>query len=243
MRKPFVILLALLGLAALVVALLPMRLVTKGYIPELEAQQVSGTIWNGQLRGVRYQRVPVGDIDAGLSFASLLRGRLEVAFARPDASLTGFAGLSRGERRLRDVDGAVQLPMGRSGFDLSLNFSDVSLVTDVAGRCRAVSGQVSASLANVPVLGTTPPMVGIPRCDGDALRLPLASPQGGLGLDLTVGRRMAWTAELSVLPPNRLVEAAMLVGGFQQAAPGSTPVAGQGALVLPFSGRLARPRP
>jgi hypothetical protein len=243
MRRSVVIILALLAVAALVVALLPMRLVTRGAIPELEAASVSGTIWNGELRGARYQRVAIGDVDAGLSFASLLRGRLEVAFRRPDGSLEGFAGVTRGARRLRDVSGDVSLPMGRSGIQLALGLQDLALETDTGGRCRQVSGTVTAQLDGVPVLGRTPAMQGTPRCEGDSLRLPFALAQGGMGLDLLVGRRMDWTAELSVVPANAIVEAAMLLGGFRKPAAGALPAAGEGALVLPFRGRVARPIP
>jgi hypothetical protein len=242
MRKFLVALLVLLGVAALVAAFLPMRLVTGGAIPELEAESVSGTIWNGQLRGVRYQRVPVGDVDAGLSLGSVLRLQPEVRFRRPDRSLGGFAGITRGERRLADVTGALDVPLGRSGLSLALGFEELALVTDTGGRCLRVSGMVTASLGNVPVLGSTPAMRGAPGCEGEGIRLPLLLEQGGMGLDIRIGRRLDWTAELSVLPANRLVGAGMLLGGFATAPPGTVPLAGEGALVLGLSGAVARPR-
>ena len=49
---------------------------------------VSGTVWNGNITGLRYHQYDIGDARVRLKFLPLLRGRAGVSFAVTRASYT-----------------------------------------------------------------------------------------------------------------------------------------------------------
>jgi general secretion pathway protein N len=222
-------LLVVLGLA---VWLMPLTLVVRQVAPGLEAEAISGSIWKGRLRNARYAGVPLGDLDVGLDPRRLLQGEVSLGFSRLGPQLDGRLGGSRDELTAEGLTGAVVLPLLPPPVpEVRVHLSEAHLRLDRAGRCRSAGGEVTALLQGVPLIGETPPLVGVPRCDGDALLAPLVAPGGDSGLDLRLWPDGRWQGGLWLkgLPP--LAGVALQALGFG--------VDAQGALRLEREGRLA----
>lgn len=231
MRRVSAVLLGVVAVLGIVVWRFPLERVVRTQIPGLEADAVTGTIWNGQVRGARYQGLALGDIDVGLIPHSLLRGAPQVRFhrlqgpvsgrivlsrdiSRVEGPLLGRVELSRTVRRVEGVTGELALPLGQTGLAARVELADVMLETDLRGRCRAVAGTVRATLSGVPILGDTPPLAGELRCDGPAIRVPMALANGGMGLDLRLQPDRRWDADLSVGAANPLLRTLLGTAGF-----------------------------
>jgi general secretion pathway protein N len=216
MRRTGLLLLGLLLLAGLLIAFLPLSWVTQRYVPGLEADRVEGTIWKGRIRGARYQGIPLGDVDAGLAVAPLLRGEAEIAFARLGEQLAGRATLSRTTRQLTDVSGTITL--AARGVPLVLGLEDVTVQTDLRGRCLAVSGTVTATVGPLPLIGELPQLAGQPRCDGEAFHAPLALPDGPSSLDVRLWPSGRWRADLAVRNVHPILAGLLETAGFTRTA-------------------------
>jgi general secretion pathway protein N len=224
MRRIFLILLGVLLVAAVAVALLPLSWVTGRYLPGLEAEAVSGTIWNGRIRAARYQGVPIGDVEAGLVLQPLLKGEAEIGWTRLEQArgdrLAGRATLSRGLGRVSDVSGTVTLPVPVGGVSVLVALEGVTVVTDRRGRCRAVSGDVTATVAGLPMIGALPPLGGQPRCDGEAFHAPLGLADGSIGLDLRLWPARRWEADLALRQLSPLIVGLLELAGFRRTEDG-----------------------
>jgi general secretion pathway protein N len=221
MRRILLILVGLGAVVAGVLAFLPLAWVTDRFVPGLEATSVSGTIWDGQIRGARYQGVPIGDLDAQLALKPLLRGDAEIAWQRLGEPLAGRATLSSGVRRVSEVTGTVTLPVPLGGVAVGLALDGVTLETDVAGRCRAIEGVVTAQLGGLPVIGAIPPLSGKPRCDGEGILVPLGLTDNSIGLDLRAWRTGRWQADLAIRQQSPFVLGLLELAGFQRTADGA----------------------
>jgi general secretion pathway protein N len=205
-------------LAALAIAALPLSWVTARYVPGLEADAVSGSIWNGRLVNARYAGLAIGDVEAGLRASALLSGKAELGFERLGERLSGRVGVGRGLRSVSGLEGTLTLPLaGRQPalpLALTLGFRDAFLEADARGRCRAAGGEVTAELGGLPVIGSSPMLTGTPACAGELLLLPLAAPGGAAGLDLRVAPDGAWSADLALSVRDPLVAALLGTVGF-----------------------------
>jgi general secretion pathway protein N len=230
MRRVLLIVSGLVVLAALVVALFPLGWVTGRYVPGLEATSVSGSVWDGEIRGARYEGLEIGDLKAGLAWQPLLRGEAEIGWSRLERQrgdrLVGRATLSRGVRRVSGVTGTVALPVMAGGFAggmlVLVGLEDVTVVTDVRGRCRSVTGEVTATLAGLPVIGTTPPLTGAPVCDGEAFHAPMGLADESIGLDLRLWPSGRWEADLSICRQTELVTRLLELAGFARTEGGAS---------------------
>jgi general secretion pathway protein N len=218
MRRIGWLLIGLAALAAVIFAFLPLSWVTTRYVPGLETASVEGSIWKGRIRGARYQGIAIGDVDAGLAFRPLLKGEAQIDFQRLGERLDGRVTLSRGTGRVSDLSGT--LTVRTPAVPIVLGLDDVSVITDLAGRCRSVSGTVTASIGPLPVLGELPPLVGQPRCAGEAFLVPMALPEGGAGLDVRLWATGRWQADLAVTNTHPLVAGLLETAGFQRTADG-----------------------
>jgi general secretion pathway protein N len=232
MRRALLIVSGLVGLVVLGAALLPLGWVTGRYVPGLEADSVSGSIWDGEIRGARYAGQEIGDLKAGLAWQPLLRGEAEIGWTRLERQrgdrLAGRATLSRGVRRVSGVTGTVALPVKAGGLagDLAggmlllVGLEDLTVVTDVRGRCRSVSGVVTATLAGLPVIGTTQPLTGQPVCEGEAFHAPMRLADETLELDLRLWPSGRWQADLAIRRQAELVTRLLEMAGFERTAGG-----------------------
>lgn len=208
-------LLIIVALLALVVLFLPLGFVLRQAAPGLEAERVEGSIWNGRLRGASYGGIPIGDVDAGLDFGRLLNGEANVRFERLGPRLSGRAGGTREDRRLEGLNGELPLPILPQGLPpVLLQFEDVSLHLGRRQNCLSASGVVTASLPDLPGLRRLPSFSTTPRCEGDALVVPLNAPDQRLALHIGVAPGGVWNAGLGIRLESPLAVAALVAAGF-----------------------------
>lgn len=216
------LLLVLAGLA-LLLAFLPLRLVTGTFVPELEADDIDGTIWNAKLRNARYQSFPIGDIDAGLEFRHLFDGRAEVRFVQLQAPFSGRAAIGFNRRAVHALAGTIPVPVLPAPLPpVQLQLEDVGLLIDAEGRCLEAGGQAFARIDGLPAIGTLPLLSGTLRCDGDALLLPLSAEGDGLALDVRVWRQGRWQAAMRIATDNSLAKGVLGLMGFSDGPAGMT---------------------
>jgi general secretion pathway protein N len=214
MRRVMLVVLLLLGVAAVIAWRFPLARIVPNRIPGLEVQSVTGTIWDGQVRGARYQGLDIGDVDLRLLPRTLLSGTPQVQFDRLQGPISGRASLSRDVRRVEGVTGELALPLGPTGLSARIAMADVLLETELSGACRVVDGKVQATLTGIPLIGTTPPLAGTPVCDGAAIRVPMELADRSVGLDLSLQPDRSWQADLSLAVPNPLLRTLLGTLGF-----------------------------
>jgi general secretion pathway protein N len=192
------------ALVAALAALMPLRLalgwsgLARG---GLSARAATGTIWHGTLRDAAFGPIALGDVEARLSAPPLLWGHARLALSRADAD--PLAGRLDVSRRGVSVEGAT----GRIGAGVLFAPAPIDGVTldDVAvafadGRCVSASGRVRA-MPSGPIAAMLPGLAGSPRCDGDAVVLPLAAGNGRIDLRLAADGRYRIEATVSGVSP------------------------------------------
>jgi len=147
-----------LALVASLVMLWPLRLAP---MAGLAATHVSGSIWHGRLVAAQWAGLSLGDIEVGLSPASLLRfsPRLSLSGAQVSGTLSadGVVGLNGRVRPLSPGLGELQLEA------LTLRFAD--------GACQEAGGRVRLQQGGEQ-------LAGVPRCAGAVAELAMARPDG-----------------------------------------------------------------
>lgn len=208
-------------LLVLLIIFLPLKLVLRQTAPGLEAEKVEGTIWNGRLRGAHYGDIPIGDVDAGLDFSRLLGGEASIRFKRFGPVLAGSAGGTFDDRRLDNLNGKLPLAVLPTGLPpITLQFDRLTVHMGLRNNCLATSGVVTASLPEIPGVGALPTLTGAPQCDGDAIVVPLATPDGRFSLDLGLAPGGVWRAGLGVRLDNKLAVGVLQAIGFTATADG-----------------------
>lgn len=214
------ILLGILGLLGLVIAFMPLKPLATRFVPELQAESIEGTIWNAQLRGVEFQGIPIGNIDTSLSFRQLLRGRADVEFKQLEAPFRGNVAVTQNMRAVHSLAGAIAIPVLPAPIPpVMIRMDDVGLLMHRTEGCKSASGTVTAEIRDLPILGTTPLLVGTPRCDGPALLAPMRSPRRDYALNVRVWPGGRWKAEFGIQTESELVVALLGAAGFR-AVPG-----------------------
>ena len=214
-KKWWVVAGILLVALALLIAFLPMSAVLRRAAPGLEAEKVEGTVWDGKLRGAKYGDIPIGDVDAGLDFGRLLSGEASVRFKRFGPSLSGSAGGTFEDRRLDRLTGKLPLPILPQGLPpILLEFEDLTVHFGLRNNCLSAEGVVTASLPEIPGVGKLPSLSGTPRCEGDAIIVPLGASDNRFTLNLGLAPGGVWKAGLGIRIDNRLVVGVLEAIGF-----------------------------
>ncbi|ADV26789.1 exported type II protein secretion system protein N [Pseudoxanthomonas suwonensis 11-1] len=142
---------------------LPLRLVlaATGMPAPLAASGASGTLWNGQLHGVHWDRTALGSVSLRLSPWHLALGEARLAAAGPRLAATVLQGRRTGVEHARgDLDLAL------SGLPLRLSLDNAAAVFD-RDRCIAAGGALAIELAGPGSAGMPAPVLHArPRCDG-----------------------------------------------------------------------------
>lgn len=171
---------ALLPAAVLMV---PLQVLADWALPAhgIAAREIAGSVWQGHLRGARWQGYAMGDLSlalqpwalAGGTRAFLVRGDT-VALRVLQGRRTGFDGL-QGELRALPVPG---LPALRA----DLRFADTAVVF-VQGRCAEAGGRVEVAL-HLPGREQDPMLLaGTAECAERAAVLPLRPQDGAARVD------------------------------------------------------------
>lgn len=216
------------------VALLPLRLAVSWMALEergLSARAASGSLWFGMLQEARLGPVPLGDVSARLNLLPLFLGKARLALASedPDNGISGAIVATRSGFAFDSIDGRLgglvlpHVPVGRVELDdFSAGFANGQCVM-AGGRLRVFAG------GDLAALGLANGLSGVPRCDGEALLLPLAGRSGLERIDIRLFADGRYRAELRVAAGDPAM-------GQRLAAAGLQPVAG--GYGLRFDGRF-----
>lgn len=208
-----------LALVAVGVAVLPMRWVTERYVPDLEADAVTGSVWDARFTNARFQGMALGDIETGLSFRDLVTGEASVRFRKVSEPIEGQFFATRTVRGVRGLNGQTAVPVLPAPWPkVTLAVADGQVTLTPGGECRTASGKVSASIADLPVVGSLPLLEGVAQCDGPDLLLPMAARGGPGRLRLRVQPGGRWSAELGLVSESAFGIAALAAAGFRPVA-------------------------
>ena len=206
---------AVLLVVALTAWLLPLRWVTSAAAPDLAARRVTGSVWHGRLEQAEWRGLDLGDIDVALDPAGLRAGEVRLDFARAATALSGRIVTGGGAHRLEALTGALRVPLASAHVKaIDLDLREAAISVDAAGRCAAASGVVAARLSGLPLIGDSPVIEGVMRCDGDVLVLPLMSADGYYGVDLRLTPDRRYRADIRVKVESRLVQMGLAAAGF-----------------------------
>lgn len=204
MKRALTYLLIFLGLFAVLLFFMPLRLaVSLAGLEETKfsAREISGSVWNGHIEAARLGAFDLGDLDAGVQFWPLLSGQIKLDLERPATAdkdgLTATIG-KQGQSLL--VEGATtRLRLGSQFAPLPASEIDLDGVsaTFANGRCQSASGKVRLSLdANIPGLDLQQGLLGNAKCEDGVLVLPLASGSGMEELTMKLEGNGFYTARL-----------------------------------------------
>lgn len=175
--------------AVLLALLLPLRIVLDRFAADIpvQAREVSGSLWSGQLRGARWGTTALDTLDLRLRALPLLYGQQHWQLAGRHLRATLVRGRIHG---LRDADG--ELPLEAPSWpdaDMRLHLEEATLLFR-DGRCEAAAGRLGLDLqltaANADGAGAASALRldGRLLCAGAGARVELA-PAGSLppGID------------------------------------------------------------
>ena len=208
------------------VALLPLRLAlgALGFAGHgLTARAATGSVWRGALQEAQIGPVALGDVRARLNLLPLLLGRARLSLASADEAgpFSGAAIVSRHGFGFEDVSGRFRIAGPASPASLSaIDLQDVS-VGFASGRCTRAEGRVRGMAAGeLAGAGVAPGLAGHPRCDADALILPLASEGGAARLDIRLFADGRYRLDLLVRTDDAAARARLAAAGFRAAGRG-----------------------
>lgn len=170
-------------------ALLPLRVALDwlGFADKgLTAAHAEGSIWAGALGEARFGTVDLGNVETRLRFLPLLVGRARLDLEQEDDGLRGGLTLSRHGFGIDDATGSIEAPALDNLPPATLDLSDLSFRFG-DGLCAEGGGLVKARFAGeMAGMPLTASLSGQPRCDGQALLLPLASQTSPDRLDVRI---------------------------------------------------------
>ena len=218
----------LFGYAALLFALaaiafMPLRTIIGG--DGVIARKVDGIIWDGSIRDLRVGRLPLGDLNARLSFWPLFLGRAQILLSRGDAQfapgLTGSVTRRIGGFSVENL--RATLPVANLLAPLPIEKLEVQDFSArfIAGRCAEAGGSVRLTVASgIAGLDLANGLLGKPRCDRGQLLLPLLSQSSMEHVDIRIAGDGNYSATI-LLEGDRTEQAAVLVlSGFRSVSGG-----------------------
>lgn len=220
-------LLMILAAVAVFLWVLPLRLVAPARVPGLEAQTVSGSVWNGRLEGARYRGVELGDLDVQVDPLSLLTGRPALEFQRRSPFLAGRISGDRQTQRVAELRGELLLPLLPRPLPATVIALEHVSISMGADGCEAAAGQVNARLPELPVLGGAR-LAGVPQCEGPAVLVPLRAERTPVAIDLRLWPDGRWQADVHARPGSPTLAGALQALGF---------TGGQGGFSLRIAGQ------
>jgi general secretion pathway protein N len=207
---------ALLGLAALAVWVAPLGFVVARTAPELTAREMTGSVWKGHLSDAAWRGTRLGDLNVALDPRELLAGRVRIDWVRGGSEVTGRLGVEGNQTLLERLNGGVGMAVPLPFADtIDIRLLDAALTLDGAGRCVSAGGEVATVLTGLPLIGTSPELRGVARCDGEWLMLPLASADGRIGLDVRLTADRRFRADVDVQARAVPVRLALAAAGFE----------------------------
>ena len=186
------------------------------------ARAVEGTIWNGTLRGVSIDGIPMGDFKTIVPPWAFLQGRLEIrleGLSDPAARarlLSSFSAYGIDTLNVQIVAPAAFAPLPVESLTLT------NVAAEIRGpKCVIAAGRIEAvvdgSIAGLPDRLT---LQGVPRCDGDVILAPLVSATGQEQLRLRLSPDGQYAFQLIVKPADQAMVDKLRSVGFREQASG-----------------------
>jgi general secretion pathway protein N len=211
MTRPALVFSAMLVVALLL--LLPLRLALTAAGLDgagLAARTVSGSLWSGRMTSASWRGVPLGDGRAGLSPLGLVTGNVRLNW-RGD-TISGVVVHKRGGGGVDGVTGDIG-PLKIGGMALQrVGFEAVDIGFD-GEQCSRAGGQLTVQPGGALAMAGT--MTGTPRCDGDAVVVPLVSADGAAQIELRARANAGYAAKITIEPLAESARAGLLAAGFQ----------------------------
>jgi general secretion pathway protein N len=218
MKRPGLVFAALLIVALIV--LLPLRLALMAGGADdagVAARSVSGSLWSGGMADAAWRGVKIGDGSVHLSPTGLFRGRL--AFDWQGEKLVATMVRQGGGGGIEAATGRIG-PVAIAGLGLRQVDFDAFGVMFEAGRCIASTGRVTVQPEGA--LAMAGAMSGAPRCEGDAMLLPLVSGDSMVQMTLRLRADAGFQAVINVEPVAEALRPALQAAGFQPSPQGMT---------------------
>lgn len=212
----------------LVLVLAPLSLMlrwTGALAHGLAAERISGSIWNGRLKGLSFRGMSLGEAKVALDPLGVFLGggrfKFELTGPVQADGVARFHGTSLGLLDL-DLAGPASALAGQLPLDARLTLSDADIEFR-SGQCRRGRGDVrldQVRIGGVRAEGLV--LQGAARCDGAAWVAPLKGAAEGVDLEIILritadGRYQLTTEARST---NATVEAAMALAGFERTVDG-----------------------
>jgi general secretion pathway protein N len=186
------------------------------------ARKAEGSVWNGVLREVSIDGIPIGDVAARLSLWRLFRGHIALTLngiTDPGSRarlLASFASAGVDGLNTRIAAPAAFAPLPVSSLALT------ELLAELRGdRCVIAGGRIEA-VVDGAVVGLPSQLIltGTPRCDGNAILAPLQSAGGAEQLRMRIAPNGQYSFRLRVRPVDTAVAERLRAVGFREGAAG-----------------------
>ncbi|MCQ8185064.1 type II secretion system protein N [Parvularcula maris] len=243
MRKLLpLILLGILVFAAAIVSRLPASLVLDRLPSEVSYNAASGSLWRGELQGVRVSGQSIGRVTYRIKLLPLLTGRAAAFVTADGPSLTGRGDVAYGSDTVTVSDFRGQANL--QGLGLT-DFFEAPLVgsaeVEVDRIAFGPSGcEQAAFRAETDVLvqslgvfgGEDLTLSGEGACQGENLVLPLGadSSQGSVDVQLILSPEGQWVSSMTVQPTDPRFGSIFQGAGFRNAEPGTWSIERRGVV-------------
>jgi general secretion pathway protein N len=186
----------------------------------ISATDISGSIWNGRLKGSQYRGIPLGDLEVSLDPFALLSGSRHLTVQGPlgrarlvQADLRGFEGTNV-VIEIQHFKPSIRIAGRLMLENATLLFSGT--------RCARAEGSVATDVLERAFRG--PEVVGNLSCAGDAA---VAQLQGRTqDVDVSIALRLdadgRYQAETRVISADPVVRGALALAGFAENGEGFT---------------------
>jgi len=177
-----------------------------------ENRGISGTVWDGEIRGIVVEGQPIGDLEVRLKALPLLLGRVDTDAGLIGSGIDVSGKLTIGLRMvsIRDLDASVDLERLRLRDTLGQRLrgtfdAEIDEIVFVGGDCRRASLTASTdtlakSLGAFASRGFT--ISGEGRCEEGRLVLPMegAGPDAAVDVMLSLSGAGDYSSRLAVIP-------------------------------------------
>lgn len=184
----------------------------------INARQVRGSIWSGQIYDAMLGELHIGDVTVGLSPLDLAMARLRLDIRREGGVMGDLRGAwikGFNQNGVADVTGVIAASDIFGALPVSgLEMDGVTAVFSGA-LCARASGKLRLRLnGDIAGIALSQGLSGAAVCDGDAVQFPLASQTGLEGLTLRVRRDGSYDAQVLVRGGRDMNVAALQASGF-----------------------------
>ena len=217
MRRAALAVFSIIAFGVALVATLPMRVALAWFGADgagISAAEISGSIWNGQLKATQYRGISLGNIEASLDPIALVTGSRRIVTNGALGRMTLVQGNTRG---FEMADAVIEVEHLKPSFHLAgrLHLERATLLFS-ANRCVRADGRIATDVLQRAFSG--PEVAGNLSCAGDAAVAHLEGRtqdvQISIALRLDAGAR--YQVETRVVSASPTVRGALALAGFAE---------------------------